>query len=110
MSNSFSSPFELIGVVYDKGAAKEIEFYLGIAVDHMSGRLPNATLLKMSDQELNKLAYSPNGVWSEKYQYPSDPTWCKRRDDGTIPGDKYEGPHRAVAIMEYRKAMAASQK
>lgn len=101
------SSFALIGEVYNENSKQKEHFELGIALDHDSGRLTNERLLAMSDEELKTLAYSPTGVYAEDYRFPSDPAWCKRRDDGTLPNERYLGAHRAVTILAYRKALKA---
>jgi len=100
-----SSPFFLLGEVFNNNTGQNERYELGLAIDNDSGRLTNEKLLAMSDKELEAIALSKNGVYAETYRFPADPAWCKRRGDGTLPNERHEGPHRAVTILAYREAV-----
>lgn len=97
--------FYTIGVVYNPNTLRDEYFQTGWASDHLTGRLTNEKLMEMTDEQLRKIAMSPDGstVYTETFKGPEDAVWCKKND--SIPGKVYDGPHRAIAILGYRAAL-----
>lgn len=96
--------FCIIGTVYNKKSGQKEKFEMGWALDHFSGRLTNEKLMAMTDEELLAIGFSKDGqsVYQESFKYPNDALWCKKND--STAGAVYEGAHRAVSILQYRKA------
>lgn len=96
--------FWVIDKVSVRDGSDEETFATGWATDHNNGRLTNEKLMQMSDEELQRLAFTPEGaVRCEDYKNPEDDAWCKKND--SRPGTIYSGRHRAVEILRYRQVL-----
>lgn len=102
--------FHLVGKSYDDFRRKEVVYTVGIAIDHVNGRLTNEKLASMSYDELFRLAYSPDmsSVNMEVFQYPESAKWREKNDSAD--GGTYEGAHRAVTYLAYRMAVDAKER
>lgn len=96
------TPF-FIGTIAKEGGGFE-KFWTGLAKDHASGRLTNKDLLAMSSEQLEEIAFSKDEktVYGEMYVAPDDSKEAEKQ--GFHKGEEYFAPHRAVIILQYRKA------
>lgn len=96
------TPF-FIGTVPKEGGGYE-KFWTGLAKDHSSGRLTNSSLMSMTDEQLQKIAFSDDGrtATGEMYTAPDDKDTAEKQGFGK--GEEYFSAHRAIIVLQYRKA------
>jgi len=83
------------------GIANKQKFWTNIALNHENGTLRNEQLLKMTDQELEKICDNGVNKIGEYYHRPDNKAIAEKQ--GGSPDDVYLGAHRAQIILDYRR-------
>lgn len=96
------TPF-FIGTVPKEGGGVE-KFWTGLAKDHVSGRLTNSKLMSMTDEQLQDISFTKDGqtATGEMYTAPDDKDTAEKH--GLEKGQDYFSAHRAIIVLQYRKA------
>lgn len=89
------------------GEVGQEKFWTNTALKELDGTLPNARLLKMSDQELRALARHGDDVCIEWYKRTEDRAAAEKQ--GGYPGEIYIGVTRAFIILDYREKKRAEE-
>ena len=76
-------------------------YWTNMAVEHQNGRITNDYLMGFSDHQLESMAFGDlknhDRIKTEKYIRPLG-------GDQGVPGETYNGAHRAIVILAFRLA------